>query len=225
MTWCCVLRLVVRVCSQKQTQNTQKLKTLNIFLTGFKNHLFFSPKRALLFSPHIAKEHHSRCLSTSIRKEETVFIDEESEEDFFTTQSRFWNNGRVFYFSFKFFFSRGAEDDAKNHRSGDDVVHGVGETQVRGSSSSKSSSSSSLKRNAKEHHVPLARTKGENDFAASLGGKYERIQSKLGDVLVPPKAPATRVAGEGKLGTTTIKSLSRDGDERERETIERRTRR
>ena len=92
-------------------------------------------------------------------------------------------------------------------------MHGVGETQVRGSSSSTSSSSSSLKRNAKEHRIPLARTKGEND-AASLGGKYERIQSKLGDVLVPPKAPATtRVAGEGKLGTTTIESLSRDGDE------------
>ena len=105
----------------------------------------------------------------------------------------------------------------KHHRSsGDDVVHGVGETQVRGSSSStSSSSSSSLKRNAKEHHVPLAHTtKGENDHVASLGGKYEqRIQSKLGDVLVPPKAPALRVAGEGKLGSTTIESLSRDGDE------------
>ena len=49
---------------------------------------------------------------------------------------------------------------------------------------------------------------------ASLGGKYEqRSQSKLGDVLVPPKAPAVRVAGEGKLGSTTIESLSRDGDE------------
>ncbi|CAL6272468.1 unnamed protein product [Bathycoccus prasinos] len=107
----------------------------------------------------------------------------------------------------------------KHHRSsGDDVVHGVGETQVRGSSSStssSSSSSSSLKRNAKEHHVPLAHTtKGENDHVASSGGKYEqRSQSKLGDVLVPPKAPAVRVAGEGKLGSTTIESLSRDGDE------------
>ena len=110
----------------------------------------------------------------------------------------------------------------KHHRSfsGDDVVvHGVGETQVRGSSStsSSSSSSSSLKRNAKEHHVPLAHatTKGENDHVASLGGKYEqRIQSKLGDVLVPPKAPAfVSVAGEGKLKSTTIESLSRDGDE------------
>ena len=30
---------------------------------------------------------------------------------------------------------------------------------------------------------------------------------------MPPKAPATRVAGEGKLGSTTIESLSRDGDE------------
>ena len=108
----------------------------------------------------------------------------------------------------------------KHHRSfsGDDVVHGVGETQVRGSSStSSSSSSSSLKRNAKEHHVPLAHatTIGENDHVASLGGKYEqRIQSKLGDVLVPPKAPAfVSVAGEGKLKSTTIESLSRDGDE------------
>ena len=104
----------------------------------------------------------------------------------------------------------------KHHRSsGDDVVHGVGETQVRGSSSTSSSSSSSLKRNAKEHHVPLAHTtKGENDHVASSGGKYEqRSQSKLGDVLVPPKAPAVRVAGEGKLGSTTIESLSRDGDE------------
>ena len=113
-----------------------------------------------------------------------------------------------------------AKETQKHHRSsGDDVVHGVGETQVRGSSSStsSSSSSSSLKRNAKEHHVPLAQTTkgGENDHVASLGGKYEqRIQSKLGDVLVPPKAPAVRVnAGEGKLGSTTIESLSRDGDE------------
>ena len=107
--------------------------------------------------------------------------------------------------------SSSAEAKTQKHRSGDDGrSHGVGETQVRGSSSS-ASSSSSLKRNAKEHRNPLARTKGEND-AASLGGKYERSKSKLGDVLVPPKAPA-RVAEEGKLGSTTIESLSRDGDE------------
>ena len=120
--------------------------------------------------------------------------------------------GTVGFFTLALSSSSPAEAKTqRNHRSGDDVVHGVGENQVRGSSS-KSSSSSSLKRNAKEYHIPLAQTKGEND-AASLGGKYERIQSKLGDVLVPPKAPATRVAGEGKLGSTTIESLSRDGDE------------
>ena len=108
--------------------------------------------------------------------------------------------------------SSSAEAKTQKHRSGDDGrSHGVGETQVRGSSSS-ASSSSSLKRNAKEHRNPLARTKGEND-AASLGGKYERSKSKLGDVLVPPKAPARGVAEEGKLGSTTIESLSRDGDE------------
>ena len=107
--------------------------------------------------------------------------------------------------------SSSAEAKTQKHRSGDDVrSHGVGENQVRGSSAS-SSSSSSLKRNAKEHHHPLTQTKGENDVA-SLGGKYERSKSKLGDVLVPPKAPA-RVAEEGKLGSTTIESLSRDGDE------------
>ena len=107
--------------------------------------------------------------------------------------------------------SSSAEAKTQKHRSGDDVrSHGVGENQVRGSSAS-ASSSSSLKRNAKEHHHPLTQTKGENDVA-SLGGKYERSKSKLGDVLVPPKAPA-RVAEEGKLGSTTIESLSRDGDE------------
>ena len=109
--------------------------------------------------------------------------------------------------------SSSAEAKTQKHRSGDDGrSHGVGETQVRGSSSS-ASSSSSLKRNAKEHHHPLAQTtKGENDVA-SLGGKYERSKSKLGDVLVPPKAPPASVAEEGKLGSTTIESLSRDGDE------------
>ena len=109
--------------------------------------------------------------------------------------------------------SSSAEAKTQKHRSGDDVrSHGVGENQVRGSSAS-SSSSSSLKRNAKEHHHPLAQTtKGENDVA-SLGGKYERSKSKLGDVLVPPKAPPASVAEEGKLGSTTIESLSRDGDE------------
>jgi len=98
------------------------------------------------------------------------------------------------------------------HRSGDDVGrHGVGENQVRGSSSSSSSSSSLKSRNTKEHHHPLKQMKGEEDVA-SLGGKYESNKSKLGDVLVPPKAPAI-ITAEGKLGSTTIESLSRDGDE------------
>ena len=120
--------------------------------------------------------------------------------------------GTVGVFTLALSSSSPAEAKTQKHRSGDDGrSHGVGETQVRGSSSS-ASSSSSLKRNAKEHHHPLAQTtKGENDVA-SLGGKYERSKSKLGDVLVPPKAPA-RVAEEGKLGSTTIESLSRDGDE------------
>ena len=97
------------------------------------------------------------------------------------------------------------------HRSGDDVGrHGVGENQVRGSSSSSSSSSSLKSRNTKEHHHPLKQMKEEEDVA-SLGGKYESNKSKLGDVLVPPKAPA--IVAEGKLGSTTIESLSRDGDE------------
>ena len=119
--------------------------------------------------------------------------------------------GTVGVFTLALSSSSPAEAKTQKHRSGDDVrSHGVGENQVRGSSAS-SSSSSSLKRNAKEHHHPLTQTKGENDVA-SLGGKYERSKSKLGDVLVPPKAPA-RVAEEGKLGSTTIESLSRDGDE------------
>ena len=200
--------------STKEQKNTQKLKTLNIFFVRVqKPPLLFSQRRASLFFS-LAKEHSTIKMSLNDTKKRRRSSSSRLNLAF----------GTVGVFTLALSSSSSSYAEAKtqkHHRSfsGDDVVvHGVGETQVRGSSStSSSSSSSSLKRNAKEHHVPLAHatTKGENDHVASLGGKYEqRIQSKLGDVLVPPKAPAfVSVAGEGKLKSTTIESLSRDGDE------------
>ena len=192
--------------AQKQTLNTHTLKTLNIFFTVQKNHhLFLFSQSALYYSTSqknvilkMSLNEKKRRRSSSSMKRKTSLLN--------------LAFGTVGVFTLALSSSSPAEAKTQKHRSGDDGrSHGVGETQVRGSSSS-ASSSSSLKRNAKEHRNPLARTKGEND-AASLGGKYERSKSKLGDVLVPPKAPPASVAEEGKLGSTTIESLSRDGDE------------
>lgn len=91
--------------SQKSKKHTQKLKTLNIFFDGFKNHLFVSPKEARYYFLYRKRTYYYKDVFEREEKEETVFID---------TQSRVWN-GRGFYFSFvfEFFFLCGGERNAK----------------------------------------------------------------------------------------------------------------
>ena len=208
----CVASRGARVCSQKQTQNTQKkLKTLNIFLTGFKTTPSFLPKRLLLFSStSIMKEHHSRYPPTSIRKRGDRLHRRRAKKTLYYSIS-LWNNGRVFYLALSSSSPAEAKTTQRNHRSGD-VVHGVGETQVRGSSSLRTTISLVFEEERERASRSLARTKGER-LAASL--EEIRAQSSANSAMFKScrRRPATRVAGEGT------------GDDDDRIALERRRRR